>query len=88
MGLLDSGREWLFRLAAKKAATKILTAWAAWLVAHSDALAGAVAHLDAFGIHVNFTAPDQAAATLALLGAADMGRNLLKTKWPEQFGWL
>lgn len=88
MGLFDSGREWLVRLAAKKAATKMAAAWAAWLVAHSDALAGAVAHLDAFGVHISFTAPDQAAATLALLGAFDMGRNFLKTKWPEKFGWL
>ena len=88
MGLLDNGREWLFRLAAKKAAAKMFTAWAAWFAAHSEALASAAAHLDAFGIHVTFSAPEQAAATLAIMGGLEMARNFAKTKWPERFGWL
>jgi hypothetical protein len=98
MGLLDSGKTWLFGLAAKKvskrAAVFLCSTMAAKMVDAQLLLDAGLATfgdlLAALGVNfsVTLTAPNETAVAAALFVLAETGRNIAKTKWPEQFGWL
>ena len=78
MALIDKVKSWILGVALKKSIKRMAYIIAAWFTAKGAVLAGS-------GAQVTID-PDKLA--VAIYGLWEMGRNWLKIKYPEKFGWL